>query len=81
MGTRVGGEEWRRARRAFLRTHHPDVGGDPEEFVLGLARFDAPAARSAPVVVVRRPRGVSGWCRHVAGAARRRARPPAPRVR
>lgn len=25
--------------RAFVRENHPDVGGDPQEFVTGLARF------------------------------------------
>lgn len=29
----------RRAFRAFVRTHHPDRGGDPEAFVAGLAAF------------------------------------------
>ncbi|WP_245975559.1 hypothetical protein [Amycolatopsis palatopharyngis] len=29
-----------RARfRAFVREHHPDVGGDPQEFLAGLDRF------------------------------------------
>ena len=27
--------------RAFVRRHHPDVGGDPETFRRGLARFRA----------------------------------------
>ncbi|PRX51334.1 hypothetical protein B0I33_101487 [Prauserella shujinwangii] len=25
--------------RAFVRAHHPDVGGDPAEFAAGIARF------------------------------------------
>ncbi len=29
----------RTAYRAFVRTHHPDRGGDPDVFVEGLARF------------------------------------------
>ena len=29
----------RAAYRAFVREHHPDRGGDPDEFVAGLARF------------------------------------------
>jgi hypothetical protein len=35
------GEEarWRAEFRAFVREHHPDRGGDPDEFVAGLARF------------------------------------------
>ena len=28
----------RAAFRAWVRTHHPDVGGDPEEFRAGLER-------------------------------------------
>ncbi|MFI9818155.1 hypothetical protein [Saccharothrix variisporea] len=46
--------------RAFIRQHHPDVGGDPEHFVRGLAelraaRRDGTGSRfDAPVVVVRR---------------------------
>jgi curved DNA-binding protein CbpA len=34
----VNAEE-RAAYRAFVRENHPDRGGDPEEFVAGLARF------------------------------------------
>ncbi|MEC3981093.1 hypothetical protein [Amycolatopsis sp. H20-H5] len=29
----------RAAFRAFVRGHHPDVGGDPDEFMAGLAEF------------------------------------------
>jgi hypothetical protein len=31
----------RAALRAFVRTHHPDVGGDPEAFRAGLAAHRA----------------------------------------
>lgn len=31
----------RAAFRRFVRTHHPDVGGDPEVFRAGLERFRA----------------------------------------
>ncbi|GAA4984019.1 hypothetical protein WHI96_10565 [Pseudonocardia tropica] len=34
----------RSAYRSFVRTHHPDRGGDPEVFRAGLARFRALAA-------------------------------------
>jgi len=42
----------RRARREFIRTHHPDRGGDPGAFADGLAAYDrlprrAPAAAPA----------------------------------
>ncbi|HEY2203548.1 MAG TPA: hypothetical protein VGH99_03595 [Pseudonocardia sp.] len=42
-----GAEERRRAVRVFVRTHHPDVGGDIEAFVAGLDRLRAggPGAR------------------------------------
>ncbi|WP_020671947.1 hypothetical protein [Amycolatopsis nigrescens] len=78
--------------RAFVRKNHPDVGGDPEEFMAGLARYreaerstvdteDAEdlsddARFDAPLTFVTTPRGVS---RAVAGAKRwrqRRRRPP-----
>lgn len=40
-------------RRAFIRDHHPDRGGDPEQFVKGLARFDPPASGTGKVTVYR----------------------------
>src|ERR1700735_1917407 len=48
------GDEGRRAReierrrREFIRTHHPDRGGDTESFVAGLRGFDAEQAPSGP---------------------------------
>lgn len=33
-------EEKRQARRAFVRKAHPDAGGDPEVFRLGMKGFD-----------------------------------------
>jgi hypothetical protein len=41
--------------RAWVRTHHPDVGGDPAEFAAGLER----RRRAAAEVTVFRSRG--GW--------------------
>jgi hypothetical protein len=35
------GDEHRAAFRAFVREHHPDRGGDPDEFRAGLLRFAA----------------------------------------
>lgn len=32
-------ESQRHAYREFIRTHHPDIGGDPEVFAAGLAEF------------------------------------------
>ncbi len=42
MDEQVGGgltDEQRAAYRSFVRTHHPDRGGDPAVFVAGLAHF------------------------------------------
>ena len=35
-------EDWAagRRRREFIRTHHPDRGGDTESFIAGLRGFD-----------------------------------------
>lgn len=33
-------EQWRRERRALVRRHHPDVGGDPEVLQARLAALD-----------------------------------------
>ena len=54
----------RRRRRALLRAHHPDLGGDPEEFirVMTAMRAGRSAASSPPgdeVRFVRRPRGLA----------------------
>ncbi len=86
----------RAALRAFVRTHHPDVGGDPEVFAAGLAELRAARRRAerggagrgggvalddhdrgeAPVVVVRRPRGVRGLaCRFRAWRSRKKRGP------
>ncbi|MEV1293429.1 hypothetical protein [Pseudonocardia sp. NPDC049635] len=40
--------EQRAAYRSFVRTHHPDRGGDPEVFRAGLARYRALAAGQVP---------------------------------
>jgi hypothetical protein len=47
-------QSWQRARREFIRTHHPDRGGDPDAFAAGLAAYDRipPGAPAARVVVV-----------------------------
>jgi len=37
----------RRARREFIRTHHPDVGGDPAVFTAGLAEFHTGSAEGS----------------------------------
>ncbi|GAB3280570.1 hypothetical protein [Parasphingorhabdus pacifica] len=66
----------RAAFRAFVRANHPDVGGDPEVFAAGVAEFRARRARpatsrhrydryDAPVVVVRRARGLRAILHHI----------------
>lgn len=34
------GAEWRRRRRALVRTHHPDLGGDPDELLRQLQNLE-----------------------------------------
>ncbi|PRY50651.1 hypothetical protein LY71_103215 [Geodermatophilus tzadiensis] len=71
----------RRAERAWIRTHHPDVGGDPAAFAAGLAALRAghlPAsdAPPRPRVTVVRSRGPRAWLRHLLAPRRPpRARP------
>jgi hypothetical protein len=51
-------DEAGRRRRDFIRSHHPDRGGDPDSFVAGLRSFGTEHERSGQprprVVVVRR---------------------------
>jgi hypothetical protein len=42
----------RRARREFIRAHHPDHGGDPIAFATGLAALDPLPADRLPARVV-----------------------------
>ncbi len=79
-GRDPGDAAGRAAFRAFVRAHHPDVGGDPAEFAAGLARFRAaPATGSevdsrydAPVSFAARRRGIAA----LRARFRRRRRPP-----
>ena len=74
-------EQRRRARRAFIRGHHPDAGGDAAAFIDGLAALDdsSPEMPAPRVVVVP---DVS-WAAAALRALRRRIgwRRPPPRVR
>ena len=61
----------KRAFRAWVRAHHPDLGGDPEAFAEGLQQRRAritglPSVPGPPVVVTgyRRRRGIAGWVAH-----------------
>jgi hypothetical protein len=77
--------EIERRRREFIRTHHPDRGGDAESFVAGLRRFDDeqdpavpdPDPRPRVTVVPRQP-----WSTRLVRAVQRLrdGKPPA-RVR
>lgn len=71
-------ERWRRGRRrAFIRTHHPDRGGDQAAFITGLADLERggwPGDRADRVrvrIMARRPILVRLW-----QALRDRPRPP-----
>ncbi len=55
----VAGAEERRAFRAFVRSHHPDVGGDPVLFAAGLAAWRG-GPPTGEVMFFRRRRGVAG---------------------
>lgn len=46
-------EEKRRARREFVRKAHPDAGGDPEVFRLGMKGFEEPAPEPEPTLVTK----------------------------
>jgi hypothetical protein len=60
-------DDERTARRAYIREHHPDRGGDPDAFIAGLRRWHG--GRRTPsgepdksgeideIVVIRRSRG------------------------
>ncbi|MBK0868617.1 MULTISPECIES: hypothetical protein [unclassified Saccharopolyspora] len=39
-------EDAQRRYRAFVRAHHPDAGGDPDEFAAGLAELRAQRDRA-----------------------------------
>lgn len=71
-------------RREFIRSHHPDRGGDPGVFMAGMRLFDAerksPSSEPRPRVVIARRRS---WLDRLAVAAGRRLGrgKRAPRVR
>jgi hypothetical protein len=79
----VDAEKRRRvARREFIRGHHPDRGGDPDDFVAGLAALDgaetAPTPQPAPAAMPP-PRVVfedQPWPRSAVTALLRRLRRP-----
>lgn len=78
----------KRVRREFIRTHHPDVGGDTARFVAGLESLRRMGNRypeaedstdprfDGPIVVVMRPAGLRGLPVRFAEWRTRRRRPP-----
>jgi hypothetical protein len=76
MGEKQG---QRRARRDFIRAHHPDAGGDPTAFIAGLAALDPSGSGSARVIVV----AATHWPARVKKALQRWMgwRQPPPRVK
>jgi curved DNA-binding protein CbpA len=74
--------ERRRAYREFVRTHHPDVGGAPDEFIAGLRRFHepthAPDGRryEGQTVFYTRPRGFGRVAANWRSRKERRRRTP-----
>jgi hypothetical protein len=63
--------------RAYVRRHHPDVGGDPGGFAAGLAALRAELALAGvDRVTVVRSRGPRAWLRRLLGPRpARRSRP------
>ena len=60
MGVASRQEQTRSSRRAFIRSHHPDRGGDPTLFATGLRAWDnvlnEPPARVVAVAAKPWPR-------------------------
>jgi hypothetical protein len=69
-------EQLRAERRAFIREHHPDRGGDPDEFIEGLHRLAEPPQDPTEPVYAYRSRRVTParWLRRM--CARRAGTPP-----
>jgi hypothetical protein len=57
----------RAERRAFIRDHHPDRGGDSDEFIAGLRRLaDSPNDPAVPVYAYRSRRmSPTRWLRRI----------------
>ncbi|MGX7826735.1 hypothetical protein ACTG9Q_16745 [Actinokineospora sp. 24-640] len=74
----MSGRDERAEYREFVRRHHPDRGGDPAEFVAGLAALRArrDARFDAPIVGADPPRGVRGAAVRLRRWYRRRHRTP-----
>jgi hypothetical protein len=72
-------EHLRAERRAFIRDHHPDRGGDPDEFIEGLDRLSGSSQDPSEAVYAYRSRRVTParWLRRMRA---RRAGTPARRL-
>ena len=66
----------RRRRRAALRRHHPDLGGDPEEFARTLRAWESPSRDGSEIRFVHRPRGLRGLLSRWRQRRSRRSAPP-----
>ena len=67
MTTMADDPHLRAERRAFIRDHHPDRGGDPDEFIEGLHRLaDPPDDPPVPVYAYRSRRWAPArWLRRM----------------
>lgn len=66
----------RRRRRAALRWHHPDLGGDAAEFARTLRAWESPSGDGSGLRFVRRPRGLRGLLARWQQRRSRRSAPP-----
>ena len=77
----VADREARRRRRAALRRAHPDLGGDPEEFIRIVRAFSPLGpAPTDDVRFVRHRGGLAGVLAWLGTRLRRRGHPSPPRV-
>ena len=67
MKTVADDPDLRAERRAFIRDHHPQRGGDPDEFIAGLHRLaDSPNDPAVPVYAYRsRTMSPTRWLRRI----------------
>ncbi len=74
MDSRLDLEQRRRVRE-FVRNHHPDLGGDHETFVRGLAELrSGRPVTTVDVVFYRRRRGIAAMVVGVGTMVNRRRR-------
>ena len=82
---RAVSEQFRAARRTYIRQNHPDRGGDPAAFIEGLQRLDRgldhhsvdhhPATAESQVLAYRSRRTAAArWARRLRGSSRKKRR-------